>query len=117
MVFDAWLREISASFATLERIKGVAGSVPMVGNIIALIDAPYQRLAFMKRMRMTKQEVKDEYKQQEGDPILKARMRSLQRDRARALGIEHQPYGIRTRLGGRQCVFYAGNATDLAAND
>jgi flagellar biosynthesis protein FlhB len=32
---------------------------------------------------MTKQEVKDENKQSEGDPIVKARLRSLQRDRAR----------------------------------
>ena len=39
VVFDAWLREVSASFATLERISGVAGSVPMAGNIIALVDA------------------------------------------------------------------------------
>ena len=39
VVFDAWLREISASFVTLERLKDVAGSVPMAGNIIALIDA------------------------------------------------------------------------------
>ena len=34
-------------------------------------------------LRMTKQEIKDELKQTDGDPILKARQRSLQRDRAR----------------------------------
>ncbi|MFJ4344801.1 RHS repeat-associated core domain-containing protein [Pseudomonas sp. NPDC089401] len=38
-VFDAWLRDISDGYVTLERIKSVAGALPVVGNIIALIDA------------------------------------------------------------------------------
>ncbi|UVK80973.1 DUF6531 domain-containing protein [Pseudomonas sichuanensis] len=38
-VFDAWLREISAGHATLERLKAIAGNVPVAGNSIALIDA------------------------------------------------------------------------------
>ncbi|WP_223811904.1 hypothetical protein [Pseudomonas oryziphila] len=38
-VFDAWLREVSAGHATLERLKAVAGNVPVAGNSIALIDA------------------------------------------------------------------------------
>ncbi|UVL87222.1 RHS repeat-associated core domain-containing protein [Pseudomonas sichuanensis] len=38
-VFDAWLREISAGHATLERLKTVAGNVPVAGNSIALIEA------------------------------------------------------------------------------
>jgi len=40
--------------------------------VIALLDAPYQRYAFMKRMRMTKQDVKDEMKDMEGRPAVKA---------------------------------------------
>jgi hypothetical protein len=39
VVFDAWLRNTSASFVTLERLKGVAGNVAVAGNIIALVDA------------------------------------------------------------------------------
>ncbi|MFJ3450219.1 RHS repeat-associated core domain-containing protein [Pseudomonas sichuanensis] len=38
-VFDAWLREVSAGHATLERLKAVAGNVPVAGNSIALIEA------------------------------------------------------------------------------
>ncbi|MFF7108620.1 RHS repeat-associated core domain-containing protein [Pseudomonas sichuanensis] len=38
-VFDAWLRDVSDGYVTLERIKNVAGSLPVVGNIIALVDA------------------------------------------------------------------------------
>ena len=50
--------------------------------VIALIDAPYQRFAFMKRMRMTKQEVKDEMKDMEGQPEVKAKIRQRQREMA-----------------------------------
>jgi flagellar biosynthetic protein FlhB len=50
--------------------------------VIALIDAPYQRFAFMKRMRMTKQEVRDEMKDMEGQPEVKAKIRQRQREMA-----------------------------------
>ena len=38
-VFDAWLQEMSGGVVTLERIQGVAGALPVVGNIMALVDA------------------------------------------------------------------------------
>ena len=38
-VFDAWLQEVSGGMVTLERIQGVAGALPVVGNIMALVDA------------------------------------------------------------------------------
>lgn len=50
---------------------------------IALMDYLYQRHEFMKSMRMSKQEIKDEYKQQEGDPVIKQRLRQLRMERAR----------------------------------
>ena len=51
--------------------------------VIAAADYFYQRFTFLKKMRMTKQEVKDEGKQTEGDPLIKSRMRSLRLQRAR----------------------------------
>jgi len=50
--------------------------------IIALIDAPYQKYSFIKRMRMTKQEVKDEMKDMEGRPEVKQQIRRRQREMA-----------------------------------
>ena len=50
--------------------------------VIALIDVPWQKHSFTKRMRMTKQEVKDEYKQMEGNPEIKAQIRRRQREMA-----------------------------------
>jgi flagellar biosynthetic protein FlhB len=58
-------------------------AVVMTMTLVAAADYFYQRFAFRKQMRMTKQEVKDEYKQQEGDPLIKSRIRSLRQQRAR----------------------------------
>ncbi len=52
--------------------------------LIALVDAPYQRLTFMKRMRMTKQEIRDEHKDMEGRPEVKAQIKRRQREIATA---------------------------------
>ncbi len=46
-------------------------------------DYLFQHWRWMEKMKMTKQEVKDEHKQQEGDPQVKARIRSLRMQRAR----------------------------------
>ena len=50
---------------------------------IAGADYMYQRFQYMKKLRMTKQEVKDEHRQSEGDPMVKARIRGLRLQRAR----------------------------------
>lgn len=52
--------------------------------LIALADFAYQKYDYMQNLRMTKQEIKDEYKQQEGDPIVKQRLRQIRRERATA---------------------------------
>ncbi|HEY8191519.1 MAG TPA: EscU/YscU/HrcU family type III secretion system export apparatus switch protein, partial [Alphaproteobacteria bacterium] len=44
-----------------------------------------------KKMRMTKQELKDEYKQAEGDPQVKAKLRQLRAQRARARMMQAVP--------------------------
>jgi len=57
--------------------------VLIVVLVIAVIDLVYQRYDNNKKMRMTKQEVKDEYKQTEGDPHVKARLRQLRMEKGR----------------------------------
>ena len=51
--------------------------------IIALADFAYQKYSHLKKLRMTKQEVKDEYKQMEGDPLIKSKIRQIRMERAR----------------------------------
>jgi flagellar biosynthetic protein FlhB len=48
--------------------------------ILAVMDYGLQYWLFEKSLRMTKQEIRDEYKEQEGDPLVKSRIRSLQRE-------------------------------------
>ena len=50
--------------------------------ILAALDYAYQRWEYEKSIRMTKQEIKDEYKSTEGDPMIKARIRRIQREMA-----------------------------------
>ncbi len=50
--------------------------------LIAAGDVPLQLWEHTKQLRMTRQEVKDEHKQTEGDPHLRGRLRQLQRERA-----------------------------------
>jgi len=47
--------------------------------ILAVADYAYQRWEFMRSMRMSKQELKEEYKRTEGDPFLRGRIRQQQR--------------------------------------
>lgn len=50
--------------------------------VIAAMDYALQYWLFEKSIRMTKQEIRDEYKEQEGDPLVKSRIKSLQRELA-----------------------------------
>lgn len=50
--------------------------------IVAVLDLLYQRHEHMTKMRMTKQELKDEYRQSEGDPHVKAKLRQLRQQKA-----------------------------------
>ena len=53
-----------------------AGSVLFV---LALLDYGYQRFSFEKSLRMSREEIKEEFKQTEGNPVIKQRVRQLQR--------------------------------------
>ena len=51
--------------------------------MIAGLDYFWQRMRFMERNRMSKQEIKEEYRQNEGDPTIKAKIRQIRHERAR----------------------------------
>ena len=54
-----------------------------VMTLIAAADFAFQRHTYFKKQRMTQREVKDEYKQAEGDPIIKAKLRQIRAERSR----------------------------------
>jgi len=59
--------------------------------VIGLADYIYQKLKFKKEMMMTKQEIKDEFKQTEGDPQVKGRIRQKMREAARRRMMQRLP--------------------------
>lgn len=61
----------------------ILGGVVAIMAAIAGLDFMFQKFQHLKKMRMTKQEVKDELKQTDGDPHVKARLRQIRQERAR----------------------------------
>lgn len=71
------------SLATLGRI--VSGLMIQILGLVAVVaaaDYGIQRFEFMRSLKMTKQEIKEEYKQMEGDPFVKGKRRQKQREMA-----------------------------------
>ena len=60
-------------------------------TIVAGADYLYQRFEFMKSMRMSRQEIRDELKQTEGDPMVKGRLRQIRMERARRRMMSNVP--------------------------
>jgi flagellar biosynthetic protein FlhB len=52
-------------------------------TIIAIADYVFQKYRFLEQLKMTKQEVKDEFREMEGDPLTRGRIRRIQREMAR----------------------------------
>ena len=65
--------------ASLLLLVGI--SIPVAA--LAALDLVLVRRFWMDDLKMSRQEIKDEMKQSEGDPLLKSRLRSLQQDRSR----------------------------------
>jgi flagellar biosynthesis protein FlhB len=59
--------------------------------LIVVMDVPFQLWDYQRQMRMTKEEVRQEQKEMEGDPQIKARIRSLQREAARRRMMQEVP--------------------------
>jgi len=59
--------------------------------ILVVIDYAFQRWEFENRIKMTKQEVKDEFKKSEGDPLIKSRIKSIQMEMARKRMMQDVP--------------------------
>ena len=72
--------QILATVAYLSAIMGIAASIMLVA--IALFDYLYERFEYEKQLKMSKQDLKDEYKNSEGDPLIKSKIKQRQREMA-----------------------------------
>ena len=75
----------------LNRIFNLILKVALAFTVVAFFDYLYQRWTYEKELKMTKQEVKDEYKQTEGNPEIKGRIRRLQRQMAMSRMMQKVP--------------------------
>lgn len=66
-----------AFFGQTTIIMGVSAAIALL--FLAVLDYLYQKYDFEKNIRMSKQDIKDEHKNVEGDPLIKSRMREKQR--------------------------------------
>lgn len=58
-------------------------TVVAIMTVVAALDYGYQKFKHLQQLRMSRQELKDEYKESEGDPVVKSRLRQLRMERAR----------------------------------
>lgn len=82
-------RDIAPEMARL--IAKVVTVILIATAILAVLDLLWTRYTWHTDLKMSRQDVKDEMKQSDGDPVLKARQRSLARDRARRRMIAEVP--------------------------
>lgn len=85
-------------------VKRLAAGVLFVFFFVSALDAFYQRFAFTKKMRMSRRDIRQELKDNEGDPMVKGRRRQL-----------HQEWAQQNTLAGvRKASVVVTNPTHLA---
>ena len=88
------LGALPVEVAVREAVSYVALAFLLIGAsliVVALIDVPFQMAQHKKQLKMTKQEVKDELKDSEGKPELKAKLRAMQAEAAQRKSLEEVP--------------------------
>ena len=75
----------------VDMVLGVFLAVVVSMGLLAALDVPYQRFAWRARLKMTKQELRDEAKESDGNPEVKARMRHAAREMANRRMMEAVP--------------------------
>ncbi|MET3194480.1 flagellar biosynthesis protein FlhB [Bacillus sp. OAE603] len=72
------IREVAETIYNLVVKSGIFASASLF--ILGVLDLFYQRFDFEKNIRMSKQDIKDEYKKSEGDPLIKSKIKQKQRE-------------------------------------
>jgi flagellar biosynthetic protein FlhB len=91
-IFLTPLMDINTYFLfAADSIYKLAMKVVVAFIVFSIIDYLFQKYEFEDSLKMSKQEVKDELKQMEGDPLIKSRIRQIQRELARKRMISEIP--------------------------
>lgn len=76
----------------MDKTMSMVYKVCLLFVFVAGLDYAYQKYDYEKKLRMTKQEIKDEYKQTEGDPLVKGKIRERQRKMSLNRMIQQVPH-------------------------
>ena len=92
LVFDMYEFTLTNAIALIgDIIVNVGLRISVCFVIIGIVDWMYQKWKFHQDMKMTKQEVKDEYKNAEGDPQIKGKIRSKMQEASRRRMMQDVP--------------------------
>lgn len=75
----------------LDCAKGMVIRIAIAFIAVAALDFMYQWWDYERQLKMSKQEIKEEYKQTEGDPQIKGKIRQIQRERAQRRMMQQVP--------------------------
>ena len=92
MVVNIYSLDLTSALQLLvNAVINIGLKISFVFLILAAVDYYYQRRKFKNDMKMTKQEVKEEYKNTEGNPQIKSRIRSKMQEASRARMMQSVP--------------------------
>lgn len=74
-----------------ERVVSMMLALASAAAAIAVVDYVFTRQSYMKRMRMSRREIKDELRQSDGDPMVKAKLRQIRSERSRQRMLANVP--------------------------
>lgn len=94
MVWALWPKDASLENMSLldpaallpyvqDRVVAMLIALASASALIAVVDYVFTRQSYMKRQRMSRREIKEELRQQDGDPMVKAKLRAIRMERSR----------------------------------
>ncbi|MFF5993330.1 flagellar biosynthesis protein FlhB [Lysinibacillus sp. KU-BSD001] len=82
--------ESLTTVAYLSGLMGVAAAIMLL--LISILDYVYERYEYEKNLKMSKQDIKDEHKNSEGDPLIKSKIKQRQREMAMRRMMQEVPH-------------------------
>jgi len=74
-----------------DKVVALLLAVACAAGLLAVVDYVFTRQSYMKRQRMSRREIKDELRQQDGDPMVKAKLRQIRNQRSRQRMMQSVP--------------------------
>ncbi|MBL8537974.1 MAG: flagellar biosynthesis protein FlhB [Hyphomonadaceae bacterium] len=74
-----------------DRVVALLMALASAAALLAAVDYVFTRQSYMKRMRMSRRELKEEFRQSDGDPLVKAKLRQIRMERSRRRMLANVP--------------------------